>query len=1099
MSARKLALSLLVLLLIALRVQAQAPPPTRFEHISIEQGLSQVTVYCILQDSQGFMWFGTEDGLNRYDGYTFTIYRRDPEDPATLGANTVRALYEDSSGRLWVGTDGGLDLFDRSAQRFVHYRHDPTDPRSLSHDSVTTLYEDAAGTLWIGTDGGLNRLVLSEAEGFDPVAGAFTAYRHDPDDPRSLSGDSVTAIRQDAAGVLWVATYGGLNRFDPATGHVTRYQHDPADANSLASDDVTALWLGRDGTLWVGTLGGLDALDTQAEVFTHYHHDPADPRTLDSEEVASLLEDSSGALWVGTMSALNEFDPLSGTFARHDNDARDPHSLTPGGAISLCQDAAGVLWIGSDVGGLNKLDPRTRRFVHFRHDPDDPTSLDSNIVWSIGGDSSGAIWVGTASGGLNRLVLSEAEGLDRATGQFVHYHRDPDDPHSLSSTAALVVTVDSTDTVWVGTWGGGVNRLDPEQAGRFVHYRHDPADATSLGDDVVWAIHEDAAGALWFGTFGSGLDRFDRETETFTHYRHAPSDPASLGGDVILTIAHDRAETLWVGTTQGLSRFDPATGTFHNWRNDPADPASLCSNAVSAIYEDTAGRFWIGTDDGLDRFDRATETFTHYTERDGIASDSIAGILEDEAGFLWISSFRGLSRFDPRTGEFKNYDARDGLQSNEFNRAAAFRSASGEMFFGGVNGLTAFYPAEITDNSHVPPIVLTGFRIFNAPVGIGGDSPLTRPIDETSEMVLSYQDTVFSFEFAALDYSVPERNRYAYVLEGFDRDWIVVDSARRFASYANLPAGRYTFRVCGSNNDGVWNESGTSIAVTVTPPPWKTWWAYALYALAAALVVAAVVRYRRNTVERKQAERTMWAVQEERDRIAALLESRRQLVATLAHDLRTPVAIMRGHLELAQTPEVLISPVSGEVMLQELDRLGRLLDDLFTLSRLEVAQLPLALAPVEIVALARRAVTAMGTPAWQQGKVQVVLRAAESEAWVLADEQRVLQVLMNLLHNGVRHTLPGGVVEVGVEIGAEAVVIRVRDTGEGIHSDDLPRIWERFYRGQSRAGGGAGLGLAVVKELTEAMGGRVAVESAPGEGSCFSLTLPRTARSSGVA
>lgn len=1082
-------LCVLLVLAVPLNVQAQEAP-VRFEHISIEQGLSQVTVYAIFQDSQGFMWFGTEDGLNCYDGYTFTVYKRDPEGPQSLSANTIRAIYEDSSGRFWVGTDGGgLNKFDRAAQQFIRYRHDPQDPHSLSHDTVTVIYQDASGELWIGTGGGgLNR--------FDPVTEEFTRYRHSPDDPQSLSSDDVTAIQEDSSGRLWVATFGGgVNRFDPDTGGFTHYGHDPDEANSLSSDDVTSIFLSSSGILWIGTMGGLDAFDVRTRDFTHYRYNPNDSRSLSSDEISAVMEDTSAdfnrTLWVGTTDGLNEFNPRTGQFLRYQHDPRDPSSISPSEVYSLYEDASGVLWIGTDIGGLNKLDRKMRRFAHYRHNPDDPHSLDSNIVWSIQEDSSGALWVGTASGGLNRL--------DRPGGQFVHYHPDPEDPHSLNSAAALVVYADSADAIWVGTWGGGLNWLDPEEAdrqnGHFTHYRHDPNDPYSLADDVVWALHEDASGALWVGTFGSGLDRFDRELERFTHYRHDPADPDSLSGDVILTIYQDRAGTLWVGTTQGLSRFDLQTESFRNFRHDPADPRSLTSNAVAAIFEDSSGTLWIGTDDGLDKFDRDTETFIHYTEKDGLSSDAVACILEDEVGYLWISSNKGISRFDALSGEFKNYDVRDGLQSNEFNRAACFRGQSGEMYFGGVNGFTAFQPANIHDNPHLPPVVITEFLVFNEPVGIGGDSPLRKPIEQTESLSLSYRDYVFSFEFAALDYSIPSKNQYAYMLEGFDKDWNYVDSTRRFASYANLPAGDYTFRVKGSNNDGVWNETGTSIQITVTPPPWRTWWAYTLYALAAVGLVVGYVRYRTRELQRKHLEKTMWAVQGERDRIAASLEARRQLVATLSHDLRTPVAVVRCHLESAITDEKERQPSVRrrlEVVLQELDRLSDLLDDLFTLSRLEVDQLGISLTPIAVTPLAQRAVSAMSVPAWLRGKVQVVLEDPDEEVWAIADERRLMQVLMNLLHNAVRHTLPGGVVLVSLEAQPAEVVIQVRDSGEGIHSEDLPRIWERFYRGESRAGGGAGLGLAVVKELTEAMDGAVAVESTLGEGSCFSINLPRT-------
>ena len=1064
-------------------VQAQSGG-VHFGRLSIEQGLSQVTVYSIFQDRTGFMWFGTEDGLNRYDGYTFRIYKRDPEDPLSLGANTIRVIYEDRAERLWVGTEGGgLEYFDRSTGRFIHYRHNPDDPNSLSQDTVTAIYEAPDGVLWIGTDQGLNR--------FDPAAGQFKRYLPDPANPSSLSHARVTVIRGETSGALWVATSEGLNRFDPISEQFSQYQHHPDDPNSLCHNEILTLWAPQEGGLWVGTLDGLDYLDPHSGHFRHYRYDPENPRSLDNDEITQLYQDAAGTLWVGTPNALNEFDGQG--FTRYQHDPRTPDSLAPGGIDSLYEDSSGVLWIGSNIGGLSKLDRKARRFEHYANNPDDPDSLDSNIVWSLYEDQREMLWVGTASGGLNQF--------EQSSGRFIHYQHDQADPDSLSSTAVLAVSGDSSGAIWVGTWGGGVNKLEADQikgpdggGGRFIHYRHDPDNPDSLGDDVVWAIYEDAAGIMWFGTFGAGLDRFDPQTGSFSHYRHDADNPNSLSGDIVLSIYEDRAGVLWVGTTQGLNQFDRQTGRFRHYKNDPSDPTSLSSNAVAVIFEDTAGHLWLGTDDGLSRFEPASETFVHYTEKDGLANDSVAGILEDENGNLWISSSQGLSRLDPRSGLVKNYDVRDGLQSNEFNRGAFAQGQSGEMYFGGVNGFNAFHPDQVLDNPHIPPLALTEFYLFNQPAAPGGDSPLQKPIEESDELHLSYRDYVFSFEFAALDFSIPEKNRYAYMLEGFDQDWNYVDSKRRFASYANLPAGDYTFKVKGSNNDGVWNEEGAAVRITITPPPWRTWWAYTLYVLLALGLIGFYIRYRLRELERKHLEQTMWAVQKERDRIAALLEARRQLVATISHDLRSPVAVVRGQLEAALAQEENWQPPPRhtlEVILQELDRLRALLDDLFTLSKLEVDRLSLRLASVEGVALTRRAIEALAGPAWQQGKVQVVLGETETdEIWLRADAQRLLQILMNLLHNAVRHTLPGGLVVVHLKRQGKWVCIQVQDTGEGILPEDLPHIWERFYRGQTQAGGGTGLGLALVKELTEAMGGTVTVESTPGEGSRFEVLLP---------
>jgi signal transduction histidine kinase/ligand-binding sensor domain-containing protein len=1075
---------LLIVLLIPSPGLAQELP-VRFERISLEDGLSQVTIYCVFQDSRGLMWFGTEDGLNKYDGYTFTVYKRDPEDPNSLSTNSILVIAEDTAGALWIGTDnGGMNRFDYSTEQFTQYRNDPSNPDSLSDDTVTAIYEDFEGILWIGTGGGgLNK--------FDPTSGGFLHFRHDPADPYSLSSNAVSAILEDKDGRLWISTLGGgLNQLDRTTGLSTHYRQNPNEEFSISSDYVTSLFISTNGKLWVGTNEGVNEFDPTNGNFKHYRPDPSDDNSLSSNQITVVFEDAAGNLWVGTSSGLNELirnEEDTGymtKFQRYLNSPQDNRSLSMDTITAIYEDSSGVLWIGTSLGGLNKLDRNIRRFAHYRNNPNNPISLGSDMVWAIYEDLVGSVWIGTSGpeGGLYRL--------DRENGHFTHYRSDPADPFSLPSTAVIVIYENRAGNLWVGSYEGGLSRFDRE-TGLFYNYKNDPDDENSLSSNIVWSILEDSTGAFWVGTLGGGLNRFDPESGNFTHIRHQPENPATISSDNILTLYEDSTRTLWIGTTHGLDRFDIQTKEIKHYRNYPGSN-SLSSNAVAAILEDSQGNLWIGTDDGLNKYDRLSETFTHYTEKDGLANDAIGCILEDVLGFLWISTVKGLSKFDSTTGHFKNYDNRDGLQSNEFNRGACHKNLQGELYFGGINGFNIFDPEELGDNPHAPPVILTGFQIFNKPVLPGGDSPLQKAIGETEELVLSYLDYVFSFEFAALDYTIPSKNQYAYMLEGFDRDWNYVDSRRRFASYANLPPGTYNFHVIGSNNDGVWNDIGTQLVVTIMPPPWRTWWAYSLYTILGVSIAAAAWRYRVQKMERKHLEITMWAVQSERDRVARLLESRRQLVASLSHDLRTPVATVRAYLEsiLSNKENMKSHKERFELMSQELERLQVLLDDLFTLSRLEVDRLTLYPSPIDIVQVAQRAVDAISFPAYYQSKVEVTLQSDYDEICILVDEQRLLQVLMNLLHNAVRHTLPGGIVVVNISGHSDTITLSVQDSGEGITPSDLPHIWDRFYRGQSHAGGGSGLGLALVKELTEAMGGTAAVDSTLGEGSCFTISLP---------
>lgn len=815
----------LLLLLLAMfpRPVLAQEPSRRFFHLTTADGLSHDIVYAIAQDAQGFIWFGTQDGLDRYDGYAFAVFRHLRSDSHALAHNTVQALLVDSVGSLWAGTVGGLDRYDPLARDFVHYPE--------IGESVTALCEGRDGTLWVGTAGaGLWR--------YDRPAGRFVPADFD------LPDGHILALYQDRDGTLWVGTeYGGLLAW-PLDGVPRVYHHDPANAHSLPHDRVTAIAQDHDGTLWIGSgapheadVGGLATLEP----------DPARPfhrQELEHNHITAILEDRAGTLWVGTENGLAVLDRVAGTFTTYHHDPLDPYSLANDRIYGLYEDRAGILWIATD-GGLSRYVPEKNRFPLYRHDPLNPNSLGAARVGAVlitTKDTKGNkgflhpwsplcpswlqpswLWVGLHAGGLDRI---------EPNGTVTHYRHDPGDPHSLSHDHVTALCQDRAGNLWVGT-SAGLDRLDTA-SGRFTHYLHDPADPHSLGPGAVKVIVEDRAGALWIGTEEPGtLSRLDPAAGTFTVYRHDPADPDGLPNTYgIRAILEDRAGLLWLGTYSGLLRLDREHGTFTQYRHDPEDPNSLSNDFVWSLYEAPDGTFWVGTQGGLNRLDAATGKFTVYTIEDGLPNDGIAAILGDETGHLWLATMGGgLSRFDPHAETFRNYDTSDGLQGMHFIPGAAYRSPDGELFFGGSEGLNRFYPADIRENPHVPPLVLTAFRKFDRVVDLN--------LSDIREIILSYQDNFFSFEFAALDYADPAKNRYAYLLEGFDRDWVYC-GPRNYAAYTNVPPGTYTFRVRGSNNDGVWNEEGLAVRVIITPPFWATWWFRTLLALAVLGVASAI-------------------------------------------------------------------------------------------------------------------------------------------------------------------------------------------------------------------------------------------------------------------
>jgi len=816
----------------------------RFEHLTSEDGLSNNRVLSVIRDSKGFMWFGTLDGLNRYDGYEFRVFRHDPEDEDSLSSDFIMALYQDRDDFLWVGTSGGgLNRYDPSTEQFNHYRHDPADPNTLSSDNVTSLYQDREGILWIGTDGGgLNR--------YNPTTETFTRYANNPDDPYSLSHNVVWAMHEDEQGVLWVGSDGGgLNRFDRQTGRFSAHRHDPGNPDSLGGDSVLAIEEGLDGSLWLGTRSsGLDRFDLETERFVHYQYDPDEPYSLSNDGVWDLYTDPSGILWIGTLGGgLNrlEVQPKDGQvarFVRYEPNPNEPNSLNHNQVKEIYADPSGLLWLATVGGGVNLVDLERKPFTNFHRKTGDTNSLSSNDILEVYEDREGVLWVGTGGGGLNRL--------DRQTMQYTHYVHHPNDPQSLSDNHIRAIVEDRDGALWLAT-RAGLNRFDP-QTEQFTVYSASPDDPSGLLNDSIWGIHMDAHGMMWIGT-PVALNRFDPLTGQFRAFQNDPADPSSISGNTVVVIHEDQAGLLWFGTRgDGLNRFDSETERFTQYRHDPENIHSLGGNTVWSIHEDPDGVLWIGTSSGLDRLDPDEELFTHYGEKDGLPGGSVMSILDDsdQSGpNLWLSTSSGLIKFDPKSKTLRRYDTGDGLQGNEFNWDSAFKTDNGELFFGGTKGLTAFYPDQIQDSEFVPPLVIIDFQLANQSVEIGADSVLEQSILKTEHLNLSYEDRVISFEFAALNYRAPEKNRYRYILEGFDDGWTEVGADRRFVTYTNLNPGKYVFRVLGSNNDGVWNDESDSIDITITPPWWRATWVLGLFLILAVIGLYGSYRWRVSTLE----------------------------------------------------------------------------------------------------------------------------------------------------------------------------------------------------------------------------------------------------------
>jgi len=1084
---------LTILMILSSTVLAQKPQ-LKFQHLSLEDGLSQSTVYTILQDSKGFMWFGTQDGLNKYDGYQFTIYRHDPQNANSLSHNEVFSLYEDKTGTLWIGTNNGLNQFDRQQDQFIHYFQEPENPNSISHNTVWSIYEDKAGMLWVGTNGGgLNQ--------FDRQKNQFVSFQHDPKNQDSLSHQSVWPIYQDKKGILWIGTDGGgLNQFDHLKNKFKHYLPNAVDIDSL-SNVITSIYEDGNGTLWIGTSKGLHQFDRQLKTFIHYFHEPKNQDSLSHRAVWAILEDNLGHLWIATDGGgLNLFDRQTNSFVHYQHDPQNPSSLGDNAVLSLYQDRAGTMWIGTGGGGVNYFNPQPEKFAHYFHDSHNVNTLSNNYILSIHEDRQGILWVGTQGSGLNRF--------DSKRQNVTHYQHDLQNPNSLAHNDVSSIYEDSQGVLWIATYGGGLNQFNRTK-NKFISYQHHADKPNSLNSNYVLSIYEDSTQTLWFGT-RKGFDQFNRQTNQFIHHIHDPQNPNSLSHNTVAFIYEDTKGILWIGTYGGgLNRFDRQQNTFIRYQHHKNDPTSLSYNEIASIYEDKTGTLWIGTlGGGLNKFDRETGHFHAYREKDGLANDMIYGILADNQGYLWLSSNKGISKFNPKTEQFRNYDVLDGLQNNEFN-TAAHKNPRGELFFGGINGFNAFYPAQVKDNPYIPPIVVTDFKIFTKSVPFGKNSPLQQHISETDKITLSYKQSFFSFEFAALNFIQSSKNQYAYQLEGLDSHWNEIDS-RHHAYYTNVPPGHYTFRVRGSNNDNVWNEQGAAIKITILPPPWKTWWAYTLYILIILVIIIYYIWLQKQKLREKQQEleyeKAMAAKLKEADRL------KDEFLANTSHELRTP---LNGIIGIAESLIDGATGILGKATHTNLGmivssgrRLLNLVNDILDFSKLKKKDFDLQLKAVDIRTIAE-VVLALSQPLIGHKKVELINAIDSNLPPINADENRIQQILYNLVGNAIKFT-DSGTITVSTEVIMNnqlhekqmsdsslmpnaQLAITVSDTGIGIPAKKLNRIFEAFEQADgstARIYGGTGLGLAVTQQLVNLHDGQMNVQSQVGVGSDFSFTLP---------
>ena len=1030
----------------------------RFSYIGQERGLSQGNVMDMAQDRLGFLWLGTQDGLNRFDGYDFKVFRHDPDDPGSLSDNHIQTLLIDRDGLLWVGTHAGfLIRFEPRKELFTRYGVNVEGDYTTRNKPVHCLLESRNGMLWVGSETGLY--------GFDPRLQEMSSYR--------LEGENlgrVSSLLEEPSGSLLVGTKRGLLRFDPQSG-----QFSPLDADvtgNLATERVHALLEDKRGRIWAGTAGGLYLLDPAVGPDFRYRGNSGSS----VRNVYTFLEDRDGTVWAGTAGGLARLDPHSGWTTTYAANVADPLALQHPKVISLLEDRVGNLWVGTG-NGLHHYDRGTENFVTYRHDPSDPASLGNANVFSVLEDNQGNVWVGTEDG---------LDHLDPVTEQVTRYGHDPDDQGGLVDGAVISLMEAADGDLWVGTTQG-LNRLDAG-TGRFTRYLPDPDHLASPENDTVRCLYQDRTGTIWIGTGGGGLHSLNDETKELHHFRNDPLDPNSLSDDRVNGLLMAGQTTLWVATQGGLNRFD-TNGSFTRYLHRPEDPTSLGSDWVLSLHEDRNGHLWVGTNGGgLHLLQPEQNGFRGYRSRDGLPNNTVYGILSDDLGMLWLSTNQGLSRFDPKRESFESFGFHDGLQGDEFNQGAYARGKSGRLYFGGNRGLNAFYPEHLNKNDEVPSVVLTSFQIDHRSAGpedLRSSSPPDEVIEYRERMVLNHGQAALNFSFAAPCYSLSPKVAYAYRLEGFDRDWVTTTTNRRTASYTNLGSGTYWFRVKASNREGVWNEEATAVEIRILPPWWRSPGAYALYVIAMILLVAISARLRGKTQAPKEPASASGG--------ADVLKNR--ILANTSHELRTPLNGIIG------VTESLLDGVAGPLnhkLSSDLTmiaaagkRLAALVNDILDLSKMEGGELTMQLEPVNLHA-ATEVVLALSAPL--AGGKDLVLRNEVEPGLppVRADENRVQQIFHNLVGNAVKFTQRGSVT-VSARVNESHVEVSVVDTGIGIPTNQHHAIFESFHQLDavtSREYQGTGLGLSITRKLVEQLGGEIGVRTNKPQGSIFFFSLP---------
>lgn len=1067
----------------------------RFKNLSVEDGLSQGNVNSITKDSKGFIWISTYDGLNKYDGYSFTVYKNDPGDSTSIRSNFIRDVIEDRSGFLWVACNEGLDRYDRATDSFYHVPGDSEHLDSLGNDAVETILEDTEGRLWIGQfSKGIT--IISNKSNLDSLS--YEHFIHNPVDPTSIAGNRVYDLMQDSKGVVWAGIYGNYaHKFNAETNQFDKIE---LRDNNGVNENIWCISEDHSGNIWLSGDLGLSKISANSNFIKNYIYDPNRPEGISKGNSKTVFHDRQGNTWVGTQTGLNLYREHHDDFIKFVHDEFDPTTLSNNEVWSIYQDDQDLLWLGTYTGGINIFHPSFSAFNTISYHPLSKNSIGGSSVTSFCQEKSGNIWIGLDHAGLDYYNVE--------TGLYTHYKSDIYDAQSLGGNSVLSILEDQNGRIWLGTYNDGLSIFDP-QTRTFSTHRAGGKPG-EISSDIIYDLVEGNDGKIWIATMRGGLNVYDPSTGKFKTYKAEVSDPESLSNNYLWSLMFDQNNELWIGTSHGLNVFNPTTEKFHRHFHDDDDPTTIITNSIQSLYLDSKKRIWVGTQQGLCLYDRATDSFRNFDESDGLSNNNVVSIVEDESGRIWLGTFNGLSRLDPESLKFKNFTTN--LQGSQFNHLSVLKTSDGHLLFGGSRGYNYFHPDDIKENTYIPAVAITDFKVFNESM------PL--PQADNASVHLTYKQTVISFEFASLNFVEPEQNQYAYQLVGFENEWRPTSSDRRFATYTNLPAGEYTFRVKATNNDGYWNETGASVHLIVHPPWYgETWFKLLNVILGLAVAyIAYKLRIRILYAQKKQLEHEVELrtaevnkQKEELEQQAEILKSynadildknkmledlHRQkdgMIGIVAHDLRSPLNHIKGFSSLL--------PISGplndeqQMQLNQINKLieqgNLLISDLLYVNGIQQFDIELKVKQFDLVDFIRELIKDFHLELERKSQ-KLVFDSSTDNLFIETDPEVLRRVLDNIVSNALKFSENGSSVYLDIDTD-QGLQISVRDEGPGISDEELPKLFEMFQKLSAKPTGGensTGLGLSIVKALIDKLGGHVDVMSQLGIGTKFVICLP---------